>query len=154
MRCVRLFSKFSNLEISLDTAILTSGSTLILARQLLVFTANAENSVSQRYDVSNWIWVCWALALSSGYSSFLISKTQCLSCCKDFVFKLLSQYSSVRFSFSLRVNSDGTLAVNGIRIHTNLSKSSGKYFKKQSLNVSGVFRKQVQVRGSNQLHSM
>jgi len=51
MRCVRLFSDFSNLAIILHTATLTSGSTLILAQHLIYFTTYAENPVSQRYVV-------------------------------------------------------------------------------------------------------
>ena len=72
--------------------------------------------------------------LAADIHLLLISKTQFLSCCKDFVFKVLKQDSSVRFSFSVEVNSDGTLAVNGNRVRANLSKSYGKYFFNQSLN--------------------
>jgi hypothetical protein len=83
--------------------------------------------------VANEIRILCALALGSRYSSFTYNQNSFISMLPDFVVKVLSEDSSIRFSSCAEVNSDGALAVSGSKIHANFSISCGKYFSKHSL---------------------
>lgn len=91
--------------IKLDTVILISCSTLILPDWFL-------SQRSHTYDVANGIKILRALPLSSECSYITDVENRVSYMLPKFVFSVLSQDSSKRFSSTAEVNSDGALAMN------------------------------------------
>jgi hypothetical protein len=101
---------------------------------------------------ANGIKILWALPFRSGYSSFTDIQNSVNSMVLNFVFNVLSQDNSIRFSSSSAVNSDGAVAINGSWILANLSTLLfWKYFSNQVMSCDKCSSKWISHLERNQL---